>query len=293
MDYEKCLALITSIEMGSFSAASEKLKYTTSAISKMINSIESELGLVLLVRGRNGVYPTKNCIEMIPVFKEIIYWNSQCFEMADDIKGIKRGSISVGTAYGIYYKWISNLISKFNEEYPFIKVNLIEGTSTNLSRSVENKEADFCIISQRNGDYDWIKLFDDELLAMLPKSHYYADKEYYPIDEFLRESFIEIFPGQETDNSRVFKLNNIDIKASTRFSTVDSNAASHLVEANLGVSLVNSLVAKSIDADVIYKSIEPKQIVEIGIAFPDKNIISPSARCFVEFSKKYLSGLYM
>lgn len=291
MDIEKSTALLKAIEGGSITYAAESLNYTTSGVSKMISSLEHDVGFNLLVRGRNGVKPTDNCKKILPAIKEMIYWNNNIEEVILDINGIKTGNISVGTAYGKYYRWISKIISEFCKKYPNIGVNIIHGTSSSLSRAVEEKEADFCIISQRNGDYDWKPILKDELVAMISKDHKYATRDIFPIREFLNESFIEIYPEQETDNSRVFKLNNIDIEKSIRFSAIDSYAASHMVEANLGVSLVNTLIIEDIDAEVIFKKIDPPQTVEIGIAYPRKNKISPAAKHFLEFAKMYMDEI--
>lgn len=291
MDMEKATALLRAIEGGSITYAAEVLNYTTSGVSKMISSLEHDVGFNLLVRGRKGVKPTENCKKILPTIKEMVYWNNNIEEIILDINGIKTGNISVGTAYGKYYRWISKVISEFCKKYPNIGVNIIHGTSSGLSRAVENKEADFCIISQRNGDYDWKPLLEDELVAMISKDHKYSSQDNFPISEFLNESFIEIYPEQETDNSRIFKMNNIDIEKSIRFSAIDSYAASHMVEANLGVSLVNTLIKDDIDAEVVFKKIDPPQIVEIGIAYPSNNKISPAAKHFLEFAKKYIDDI--
>lgn len=286
MDIEKIKILKEAIDLGSLSSVAEKYKYTASGISKMVNSLENQVGFPLLIRNKNGVIPTDECTKLMPSINEIIYWEDQFNQISAEIKGVNIGAISVGTAYGQYYKWLSKLIYEFNRVYPYIEVNIVEGTSSKLSKEVENRKADFCIISKREGNHDWIYLFHDELLAMIPKNHTLSNVDKYPISSFQNDAFIEIYPGLETDNSRVFQHNNI--MANKKFSTLDSYAACYLVESNLGVSLVNGLIAKTLTADVLYKSIDPKQIIEIGIAYPKKSIISPAALKFLEFSKKYI-----
>lgn len=72
MNIEKYRALLCAIEKGSLSAAGEELGYTPSGMSRMIASIEEETGLSLLIRGRNGAIPTKDCQKLIPYFSKII-----------------------------------------------------------------------------------------------------------------------------------------------------------------------------------------------------------------------------
>lgn len=50
MDVEKARALICVIEERSISAAANKMGYTPSGISRMMTSLEDELGFPLLIR---------------------------------------------------------------------------------------------------------------------------------------------------------------------------------------------------------------------------------------------------
>ena len=56
MDSKKIYALLTAIDCGSLTAAAEKLGYTQSGLTHMMNSLENELGLNLLVRSKSGVH---------------------------------------------------------------------------------------------------------------------------------------------------------------------------------------------------------------------------------------------
>ncbi len=61
METEKCRALLRSVERGSITAAAEEMGYTVSGISRMISSLEAEVGFPLLLRRRDGVMPTRRC----------------------------------------------------------------------------------------------------------------------------------------------------------------------------------------------------------------------------------------
>ena len=55
MDSKKIKALLTAAESGSLTAAAATLGYTQAGLTQMMNSLENELGVRLLVRGKNGV----------------------------------------------------------------------------------------------------------------------------------------------------------------------------------------------------------------------------------------------
>ena len=289
MDTEKCKALLLTIETGSLSAAAELLGYTPSGISRMMASLEQETGFPLLARSRSGVTPTQACVAMLPVIREIAKLGDRFAQLSAEILGLRTGEIKVGTAYGIYYGWLSKLIAAFSERYPNIKVNILEGTSSELSRAMDELKADFCIISQREGYHDWIPLRQDALMAWLPPNHKKSACASFPIADFTVEPFVDLYPGQETDNSMIFEKNGL--KPNTRFTTIDVNAAMALVEAGLGVSLVNGLIAEHWSGHVVGIPLDPPQVVEIGIAVPPQAAMSPAAKYFLEFAKEHLEDL--
>ncbi len=70
MDLEKMKALLCVLERGSLSAAAEAMGYTPSGISRMMASLEEELGFTLLIRSRVGICPSKECELLLHVL-----WN--------------------------------------------------------------------------------------------------------------------------------------------------------------------------------------------------------------------------
>ena len=58
MDSKKLEALVTAVELGSFTQAAAQLGYTQSGMTHMMNSLEKELGFAVLVRSRSGVHLT-------------------------------------------------------------------------------------------------------------------------------------------------------------------------------------------------------------------------------------------
>ena len=52
MEIKQYQALVTAIETGSLAAAAEKLGYTTSGMSRIIASLEEDVGKQLLIRSK-------------------------------------------------------------------------------------------------------------------------------------------------------------------------------------------------------------------------------------------------
>lgn len=289
METEKCRALLTTLETGSFTAAAFQLGYTISGISRMMAALEMETGFPLLIRNRGGVSPTPECQELLPIMREMVRQADSYEQFASSICGMESGTIVVGASYGIYFRWLAKRIVAFSELYPHVTFTTVEGTSSELSRAVENHRADFCIISYREGEHDWIDLFQDELLVMLPRDHALAEKERLPLSVLREEPFIEVYPGKETDNSRCFVKNRL--KPQIRFSCSDTAGTLAMVEAGLGISLLNAIVANTLQGDVVYRPLDPPQLVDIGIAMRPKEMAAPAVKRFIEYAMQNLHSI--
>lgn len=289
MDLEKSKVLLCALEKGSLTAAAEQLGYTPSGISRGITALEEETGLPLLLRGRLGVQATSACEMLLPSIRELVRWGERCDQLAAQLRGLDTGSITVGTAYHTYDRWLARLAADFSRQYPGIRVHILEGTSSELAALMEQGQADFALISRREGKFRWRCLRRDPIMVWVPQNHPSAGTGRFPMEKLLSSPFIELYPGQETDNSRF--LAQQGIRPDVRYATADVYTAGAMVEAGLGVALMNGLLQVPADYGVKALPLEPSQEVEIGVAQPPKEACTPAAKRFGEFAEERLAEL--
>lgn len=289
METDKCKVLLTILELGSITEAANRLGYTTSGVSRMIASMEQEAGFPLLIRSRRGILPTDACKGLMSVFQEMTYLGDKYVQTCAQIQGVEIGEIRIGTSYRRYYPLLTKLITEFVHKYPKIKVHLSDGNSSELINAMDRHRIDCCIISKREGDFEWITLEENPIVAWLPSNHSRADSESIPIELFETEPYIETYSNQDTDNARLFKANKI--KPNICYSTSDNYATYSMVEAGLGISMNNGLNSVGWQGDVVIKTLEPAQLVTIGMAFPTLDTATPSVKKFIDYAKVYFQRL--
>lgn len=282
MDTEKYRILLKTIQTGSLSDAAEELGYTPSGVSRAISSLEEEADIVLLNRNHSGVTPTKECEQLLPSIINILRQEEQLGQLASQLKGLEKGEIIIGTAYNNFYPQLARLIYAFTRKYPDINVSLVEGPSSTLIKMIENNAADFCIISKRKGKYHWVHLIEDELVAIVSKNSPYADKKMFNIKDFEKEPFIDIYTGQETDNSLF--LEDKRIKPNVKYKTHDPYSAYSMVAAGIGVTLMNRIWLQSLGDDIVVLPLSTPHTINIGIAMQPEENASPAAKKFMQFA---------
>lgn len=288
MDTEKCAALLRALELGSLSAAAEQLGYTPSGISRMMASLEAEAGFPLLIRSRDGVRPTRECRRLLPHLRELSDEAARAARVADSLRGVESGEVYVGTPYPAFFRPLSRLITAFSRRYPAIHVGLLEGMSTELARALERRRADFCVISRRDGDFDWTPLIDDPLVVLVSQEHPLAEKGVVSADDLRAEPFIALRPGVETDSSAFLAQKGVE--PNIRFSCQDTLAVYYMVEAGLGITLDNAIYADQFGGAVRALPLDPPHTIPIGVATPRRELLSPATKRFTEMSKGFFAA---
>lgn len=72
MDLIKLETFLDIVERGSYSRACEDLGYSISGISKMMKSMEDEIGIPLINRTNKGISLTPDGEKVLPMIRELI-----------------------------------------------------------------------------------------------------------------------------------------------------------------------------------------------------------------------------
>ncbi len=287
MDVEKARALICAMEEKSISAAAEKLGYTPSGISRMMAVLEEEVGFQLLIRRKGGVSATAECRQMLPVIRELIRCDDECLQMAARIRGMEVGTVTIGSAYSEYYRWLAAGIKKFHQLYPGIQIELSSGYSSELVEKVKNHKLDIAVVSYRDEIDEWISLCQDPVVAWIPADHPLADEKGIPVEAFAKESYIDSNPEYVTDNALI--LEKCGITPNIQIQSKDSHASWQMVEAGLGIGLNNYMNSKDRTGDVRILPLIPEQTIEIGITYNREMTLA--GRIFMEQLKKDMEAI--
>ena len=70
MDSKKFEILMTAVNLGSFSKASEVVGYTQSGLTHLINGLEREIGMKLIRRDHSGISLTEDGEALLPAIRE-------------------------------------------------------------------------------------------------------------------------------------------------------------------------------------------------------------------------------
>ena len=97
MNISKYQIFLKVVSCGSFSKAAEALSFTQSGISHAINSLENELGVMLLSRNRGGVVLTADGRAVLPKIEKLCAAHHALMQTVEGLKDMDSGLVKIAT----------------------------------------------------------------------------------------------------------------------------------------------------------------------------------------------------
>ncbi|EDW21686.1 LysR family transcriptional regulator [Bacillus pumilus] len=276
---------LTVVECGSFTKAGEKLGLTQSGVSHNIAKLESELGIVLLRRNRNGLALTDAGERVMPHIRQIIHHASLLEQEAALIQGMEVGSIKIGTFSSFSSKMLPQLIHRFTKGYPNIQVELYEGGYEEIEDWIASGTVDVGFLTQPSREFETVPLFQDELVVLMQEEHRFNTKKVIEVDSLHDESFIMPKAGCDLLIKKLLKERGV--KPHVLFEIGDNNTLISMVQEGLGMTIIPTLILAPQMSHTKVIPLETSVYREINLAFKSFKAASPSAKRWIEVVKDH------
>lgn len=288
MNVTKYKALLTAVDMGSFSAAAAELGYTQSGMTHMMNSLEEEIGFPVLQRGYFGVKLTAAGEKIIPRIRELVNCEDALFNEIELVRSYGDNVIRIGAYSSVATHWLPSIVELFNSEYPDVTVNIQTGTVEELYSGLESGRFDM-VYGSRNPKYDfrWISLAEDRFYAILPKDFPVSGNEFH-LSGFNGTKFLMPGLGIDDDINAVFSENSV--KPFVTQTYVDDPAIISMVEHRLGISMLSELILTARKDAVRFVPIVPAVSRNLAIAMRVDGVQTPAMKRLVFLTKEYVKG---
>ncbi len=288
METARCRAFLAAAETGSFSKAAEALSYTPSGVNQLVTALEKELGFPVFRRNTKGVTLTENGELLLPTVREFLRQEDRIFELSAEMNGLLIGSVTIASYSSIATHWLPAVIRAFQQDYPQIRIKLMEGIWQEVSKWLDDRAADIGFFSYQEGmPYDFIPLAEDPMLALLPKDHPLAQAETYPLENCKYDRFIMPALGCDDDVEALFAKNGIE--PNVQFTTLESLSVMSMVEQGLGMSVMNKLITEKRICDIVMLPIDPPSQITLGVAMNSKADVSPAVKMFLKYAVRMLT----
>lgn len=161
------------LKYGSITSASKKIYISQSALSQHIIRIEKKLGVKIFNRDFKPMKLTEAGLIYKKSLEDIEKLKESTLLKIEEINKLKIGELSIGSTDYQTYFFLSKILNEFNEDYPGIKIKLVEAKTDQLNRFARNGICDFAITyeTDKYDDLESINLYRENVyLAMSNKN---------------------------------------------------------------------------------------------------------------------------
>lgn len=294
MDSKKLEILMTAVDLGSLSKASEVVGYTQSGLTHLVDSLEREIGLTLVQRDHSGISLTKDGEALMPSIREFLRANAKLENEIAAITDQKTETIRIAAYASIAMHWMPEILYRFRRVCPEVTVDLrMVDHEFEPFELLEKCQTDVIFAARQDGfSCDWTPLCEDRMYAILPPDYPAAGRTEFPIEEFRGKEFLMPYGRFDVDVQAAFAKNGV--RARIRPCHVDDETVIRMVGKGLGLSMMAEMMLRGKTSGVQILPIAPVTSRELGMGLPARTripeAISRLRDCVLEFTAEMDAG---
>lgn len=254
MDTQLLEVFRTVARYGSITAAARALRYTQSAVSRQIATLETEIGARVLDRLPRGVTLTEEGRILLGHAEAVLDRLTAARRDLDALHGLGSGRLRVGAFPTAVAALVPRALAAFRTAYPEVALSLVEGLTPALLERLVSGDADVAVVSTSptslldQGRFDLHHLLDERLLVAVSREHRLARRRTVRLAELADDAFIV---GSSTAEETLLRAS-LPSGFPPRVDIVAAEWTGKLgcVAAGLGVALVPALAVRGTPTDI-------------------------------------------
>ena len=280
------------VKANSISKAAEELFISQSQVSRVISSLEHELGVELFERKGHK-------LELTPCGK-IFYEDSSsiidlCFKAIDRVKKTYAGMRSqisfASNIEGRTEHFLSEITKSLDSDEVYMCAAPLEG----IVRSLKNGVFSFAITvpAVRDSEFHTEVLAEDELVLCVPDGHWASKLDSASMADLRDERFVLAMRGYGTREVAEVAFSATGIAPRIVIETWDAKSSLEYVKLDMGITLCRKAITSAPKCDDLrFIPLSDKNLpkTSIGLSWREDRTLSPDEIKFIEIARKFFTG---
>ena len=269
-----------------FRAAAEELYISQPSLSRSIDSLEDELGVVLFEKSGRGIALTGSGRLLLEYANRII---EECDIAIYKMKELSTsgGRIDIGYVFPLANYYIPHKVRSFlnmpgNEHVTF---GFTQNRTSSIIRDIKNGKLDvgFCAYSENEEELEFVPLMKQEMVIITSLEHPLADRDDLSIRELANYPVIgyDRISGLGGYTNRLYK--NVGIKSDIVCECSDENSIQALVREQFGIALVARVDILNEKYLKIHHVSDADLVHYVNVVWLKNHYLMPATKRFIDF----------
>lgn len=283
------------VQEKSFSKAADKVFRTQPAVSIAIRRLEEEIGLPLLDRTQKTPVLTEAGKVVYDYAQRILGLRDQVGQAIAEMQSLKRGLIRVGANESTSLYLLPELILKFRERHPEVKVEISRLVSHRLPREVSERNIDFALMASEPSDRDLeaFPLLKDELVLIMSPKHPLAGRPSVKIKDLGNEPFVahNVKSGSRVKVIEAFARQHTPLNITLELATIET--IKRFVQKRVGLAFVPRMCVREELERGVLVSVPVRGLTHtrtLWAAHRRGSNFSPAAAAFLDVLRQHAEG---
>lgn len=261
-DLHRARTFVAVVGHGSVSGAADALGYTQSAVSQQLSTLERDVGLTLVDRGRRPLRPTTAGSELLPEVEALLAHAAALDAAVADLRGLRRGRVELAAFASAMASLLPPVVAAFRAAHPGVALGVTEAETEPALAALRAGAADVAVVhlmpGQEIADAGLVRaaLGDDPLHAVLPEAHPLSGRAAVPVAELATEPLVVPRAGGPAGPFRALVerlLAEAGAELRVAYEVDDLRAAQAFAAAGLGTVLMHGLTLGSPPPGVVVR----------------------------------------
>lgn len=265
--------------------AADILHVTQPTLSRQMMDLERELGVTLMLRGKNGLTLTDDGIFFRQRAQEIVELADRLEKSFVERQNNISGMVVIGASETVGSQTLARLIKEFSGKYPAVQFTLYNETVDNIKDRLNKGLVDIGLLLEPVDvtKFDYVRLSQQDTWGLLVRDdHPLTEKESLTADDVA--PYPLILPLRDNIRVEIIHWLGRDEKELTipLFYTLLSNAALMVAE-GLGCAFcMDGALAIRSDPRLRFIPLEPRRVTHSVLVWKKNKIFSPATSLFIQ-----------
>jgi DNA-binding transcriptional LysR family regulator len=287
-------ALSTVVDAGSVTAAAERLRLTQSAVSRLIGSLEQEVGFPLFDRQKRKMVPTEQAYRFLAEADRILAGLQDLTTIAQAIRDQRAARVRIIAIPPFTHEILPQALVAYRKLHPEVRVHLEVRRRREIPEWFHPRQFDFAVTGlpfERDG-FTTRRFEPVEAVAVLPSRHPLAHRQSIRLADLASQAVIAL--TSDTNLRAALDQAYETLHASHDYFTEVSSSTTGcaMAAAGLGIALVDPFTAHAYAAHsevVIRRVSDPAVAMHYGILTVAGTALSLHATTLIEEIEKLIT----